>query len=36
MNPRRTALKLLLGGIAASLNVPVFAASEIAVYHSPD
>ncbi len=36
MYPRRKALKLLLGGIAACAGTPVFAAPEIAVYHSPD
>jgi hypothetical protein len=36
MNPRRKALKLLLGGIAACASAPVFAAPKIEVYHSPD
>jgi hypothetical protein len=36
MNTRRRALQMLLGGIAAALTVPVFSASEITVYHSPD
>jgi len=36
MNGRRNALKLLLGGIAASTGASVFAAMEIDVYHSPD
>jgi hypothetical protein len=35
MNSRRNALKLLLGGIAACAGAPVFAASEIEVFHSP-
>ena len=36
MNTRRNALKLLLGGIAACISAPAFAAAEISVYHSPD
>ena len=36
MNTRRNAMRLLLGGIAACAVVPVAAASDIDVYHSPD
>lgn len=36
MNTKRRTLKLLLGGIAACISRPVFSASEIEVYLSPD
>jgi len=36
MNGRRKALKLLLGGITTCLSAPLFAATDIDVYHSPD
>ena len=36
MISRRKSLKLLLGGMAACISAPTFAAAEIAVYHSPD
>jgi hypothetical protein len=36
MNSKRRTLKLLMGGIAACVTTSVFAASEMAVYHSPD
>lgn len=36
MGSRRDTLKMLLGGIAACINLPAFAALDIAVYLSPD
>jgi len=36
MNSKRKTLQRLLGGIAACVSAPAFAAFEIDVYHSPD
>ncbi len=36
MHARRNTLKLLLGGLAVCASAPVYAAAEMAVYHSPD
>ena len=36
MNHRRSVLKLMALGIAAYAAAPVFAATEIDVYHSPE